>query len=69
MDCNRLVDGPSVRLYGMADEGDKPWPVYLHADCARYYSGDERITAAVAHLDGVSPSTAAAPGGTDPSDR
>ena len=31
--CYRPIVGEQLRLYGCAEQGDKPYPVYLHAEC------------------------------------
>lgn len=31
--CHRPIVGEVLRLYGMADVGDKPYAVYLHPAC------------------------------------
>lgn len=31
--CYRPIVGKVLRLYGMAEIGDKPYPVYLHPTC------------------------------------
>lgn len=31
--CGRYIDGETIRLYGMADYGDKPSDLYLHRGC------------------------------------
>ena len=31
--CYRPIVGEQLRLYGCAEQGDKPYPVYLHPEC------------------------------------
>ena len=31
--CYRPIAGEQLRLYGCAEVGDKPYPVYLHREC------------------------------------
>lgn len=47
--CERLISGPTVRLFGMADAGDKPHPIYFHPGCLTD-TRDERVRAAVVAL-------------------
>ena len=32
-DCSRHLDGETIRMYGMACSGDKPYPLFLHREC------------------------------------
>ena len=43
--CNRYIIGRHLRLYGMADIGDKPHNVYVHVGCAA--KTDPKIKAAI----------------------
>lgn len=38
--CFRYIDGETIRLYGMAFIGEKPYQVFLHRNCV---SGSETI--------------------------
>ena len=31
--CGKRITGEQIRLYGMADYGDKPYNVFLHREC------------------------------------
>lgn len=31
--CYKRISGETIRLYGMADYGDKPYNVFLHREC------------------------------------
>jgi hypothetical protein len=31
--CNGVIDGPFVRVYGMAERGDKPYPLFYCDPC------------------------------------
>jgi len=31
--CYHPIVGEQLRLYGCAEQGDKPYPVYLHPEC------------------------------------
>lgn len=31
--CRQIIQGETLRLYGMADAGDPPYVVYLHSIC------------------------------------
>lgn len=33
--CGRYIEGEAIRVYGMADYGDKPQNYYLHRTCSR----------------------------------
>ena len=33
--CNKRITGEQIRLYGMADYGDKPYNVFLHRECVK----------------------------------
>lgn len=47
--CNRPIEGPYIRLYGMADR-EAPWTLRLHPtdQCCPNLSNDEKIAAALA---------------------
>lgn len=47
--CERTIDGPYIRLYGMADT-EAPWTLRLHPTdrCCPNISGDPKIAAALA---------------------
>jgi hypothetical protein len=47
--CLRAIDGPYIRLYGMADR-ERPWTLRLHPTerCCPNVSGDAKIAAALA---------------------
>ena len=48
--CDRTIGpNPLIQLYGAAERGDKPYPLWLHIACAQAWTGsDPKITAALA---------------------
>lgn len=48
--CERVIDGPYIRLYGMADR-EKPWTLRLHPteQCCPNLGSDPKIAQALAH--------------------
>lgn len=44
--CSKVImpGQPTLRLYGMAMEGDRPWAVYLHPGCE--LSKDQKVVEA-----------------------
>jgi hypothetical protein len=46
--CGRMINGPYIRLYGMADT-ERPWTLRLHptAQCCPNLNGDTKIAAAL----------------------
>ena len=51
-DCRMSMSGPHVRMYGCADEGDKPYELRVCLDCAMR-SGDEKVNGAARELIGI----------------
>ena len=47
--CERRIGtNPLIQLYGAADVGDKPYPLWLHIACAQEWTGKhQKITAAL----------------------
>ena len=33
--CGKLLDGETIKLFGMACSGDKPYNLYLHRECIK----------------------------------
>jgi hypothetical protein len=48
--CEKVIDGPYIRLYGMADTHERPWTLRLHPTehCCPNLGGDTKIAAALA---------------------
>jgi len=46
-DCGKLIDGPQLRLYGYAETGDKPYPVWLHPECDKDPEVKKKLAAQV----------------------
>ncbi len=32
-ECGKYLDGETIRLFGMASDGDEPYPLFLHREC------------------------------------
>ena len=45
-ECHRWIQGETIRLYGMAFYGDKPYDVYVHRACLTSKDALEKLAKA-----------------------
>lgn len=45
--CHKAIQGRTVRLYGMAEQGDPPYAMFLHPSCEHSTVDDARAIPSV----------------------